>query len=75
MKIEKIPKKQKNSHIVLPFFRFCSMMMIKLSKRRLAMRDICTTVDAPSAVSGIRFHYFVYEMELHKLPQPFFQSH
>ncbi len=39
------------------------------------MRDICTTVDAPTAIGGIRFNYFVYEMELHKLPQPFFHSH
>ncbi len=39
------------------------------------MRDICTTVNAPSHIGGIRFNYFVYEMELHKLPQPFFHSH
>lgn len=39
------------------------------------MRDICTTVNAPNAVGGIHFNYFVYEMELHKLSQPFFQSH
>jgi AraC-like DNA-binding protein len=32
-------------------------------------------VNAPNAVGGIHFNYFVYEMELHKLSQPFFQSH
>ena len=36
------------------------------------MRDICTTVDAKAPLLGIRFRYFVYEREIHKLPQPFF---
>ena len=39
------------------------------------MRDICTQVQAASPASGIDFNYFVYEMELKKLKQPFFQSH
>lgn len=39
------------------------------------MRDICTTVAEPSPVGSVSFNYFVYEMELHKLKQPFFQSH
>lgn len=38
------------------------------------MRDICTTVNAPATIGGIRYRFFVYEMELHKLPQPFFYS-
>lgn len=38
------------------------------------MRDICTTVNAPATMGGIRYNLFVYEMELHKLPQPFFYS-
>lgn len=39
------------------------------------MRDICTTVDSKASSGEVRFHHFVYEMELHKLPQPFFNSH
>ncbi len=39
------------------------------------MRDICTQVQAASPVSGIDFNYFVYEMELKKLKQPFFYPH
>ena len=39
------------------------------------MRDICTTVAAESPIGAIHFNYFVYEMELHKLRQPFFHSH
>ena len=39
------------------------------------MRDICTTVAAESPIGGIYYNYFVYEMELRKLKQPFFQSH
>jgi AraC-like DNA-binding protein len=39
------------------------------------MRDICTTVAAESPIGAIHFNFFVYEMELHKLRQPFFHSH
>lgn len=39
------------------------------------MRDICTTVAAASPIGRIDYNYFVYEMELHKLHQPFFYSH
>ena len=39
------------------------------------MRDICTQVQAASPISGIDFNYFVYEMELKKLKQPFFYTH
>lgn len=39
------------------------------------MRDICTKVDAPSSLGGINFYYFVYEMELRKLSQPFCYPH
>ncbi len=39
------------------------------------MRDICTIVAAASSLGAIHFNYFVYEMELHKLRQPFFHSH
>ncbi|MBQ6823310.1 MAG: helix-turn-helix transcriptional regulator [Clostridia bacterium] len=39
------------------------------------MRDICAKVEHSSAIRDFYFHYFVYEMELRKLPQPFFQSH
>lgn len=39
------------------------------------MRDICTKVDAPSSLGGINFVYFVYEMELRKLSQPFCYPH
>ena len=39
------------------------------------MRDICTQVQAASPASGIDFNYFVYEMELKKLKQPFFYPH
>ena len=37
------------------------------------MRDICAKVDTPAFLGGIDFDYFVYEMELHKLSQPFCQ--
>ena len=51
-------------------------MIIERAKqeKEIFMRDICTTVDAPSSFGGHTFHHFVYEMELHKLPQPFFNS-
>ncbi len=39
------------------------------------MRDICTNVEAAASVGALHFKYFVYEMELHKLKQPFFHSH
>jgi hypothetical protein len=41
----------------------------------MPMRDICAKVEHSSAIRDFYFHYFVYEMELRKLPQPFFQSH
>ena len=37
------------------------------------MRDICAKVDTPALLGGIDFDYFVYEMELRKLSQPFCQ--
>ena len=39
------------------------------------MRDICTTVKQKAAINDIWFQFFVYEVELRKLRQPFFQSH
>ncbi len=39
------------------------------------MRDICTRMDEKMpVVGGINVRLFVYEMELRKLPQPFFYS-
>ena len=39
------------------------------------MRDICAKINNSALVGGIEFKYFVYEMELHKLRQPFCQLH
>ncbi|MBP3591923.1 MAG: helix-turn-helix transcriptional regulator [Clostridia bacterium] len=39
------------------------------------MRDVCITVANASPISRISYNHFVYEMELHKLRQPFFYSH
>lgn len=39
------------------------------------MRDICAKIDNSAMIGGIEFKYFVYEMELHKLKQPFCQLH
>ncbi len=39
------------------------------------MRDICTRLEGRASSGAIDFHLFVYEMELHKLSQPFFHSH
>ena len=38
------------------------------------MRDICTRLEGKADHGEINFSLFVYEMELHKLSQPFFQS-
>lgn len=39
------------------------------------MRDICARIDDSAIRGGIEFKYFVYEMELRKLAQPFCQTH